>query len=306
MTAGRCTWRWPEGYRPWRYFARRRPSSAFSLYGGCNCCRPGALLPTLRFPRWAALSVGSCEIVFTRSVRKNIGERATALEGRPARTQLIRHAFSAGIRDRLKSPFAQSELVQPATRRSRNYRIFSEKLSWGALPDGFNRVVDERGHRLVVRQDQVAHIDFSLCDNDRAGALADSRYHGRGVLRSIVLPDGDTGLDPRLSPRRLLSNHCHHLVFTWPPRPFRELVLTEELRRRGLRTVEVCAACVSRPAGPFYRGWLITKQLQGAEDLWSAFHSGLIERIGLTAALRAVAGGIRAMHREGSTTPILI
>ena len=58
--------------------------------------------------------------------------------------------------------------------------------------------------------------------------------------------------------------------FTWPPRPFRELVLTEELRRRGLRTVEVYAACVSRPAGPFYRGWLITKQLQGAEDLWSA------------------------------------
>ena len=87
--------------------------------------------------------------------------------------------------------------------------------------------------------------------------------------------------------------------FTWPPRPFRELVLTEELRRRGLRTVEVYAACVNRPAGPFYRGWLITKQLQGAEDLWSAFHSGLIERIGLTAALRAVAGGIRAMHREG-------
>jgi 3-deoxy-D-manno-octulosonic acid kinase len=87
--------------------------------------------------------------------------------------------------------------------------------------------------------------------------------------------------------------------FTWPPRPFRELAVTEELRRRGLRTVEVCAACVSRPAGPFYRGWLITKQLQGAEDLWSAFHSGLIERIGLTAALRAVAGGIRAMHREG-------
>ena len=199
----------------------------------------------------------------------------------------------------MKSPFAQSELVQPATCRSRNYRIFSEKLSWGALPDGFTRVVDKRGHRLVVRQDQVAHIDFSLCDNDRAGALADSRYHGRGVLRSIVLPDGDTALIRAYRHGGLFRTIATTWFFTWPPRPFRELAVTEELRRRGLRTVEVCAACVSRPAGPFYRGWLITKQLQGAEDLWSAFHSGLIERIGLTAALRAVAGGIRAMHREG-------
>ena len=161
----------------------------------------------------------------------------------------------------MKSPFAQSELVQPATRRSRNYRIFSEKLSWGALPDGFNRVVDERGHRLVVRQDQVAHIDFSLCDNDRAGALADSRYHGRGVLRSIVLPDGDTALIRAYRHGGFFRTIATTWFFTWPPRPFRELVLTEELRRRGLRTVEVYAACVSRPAGPFYRGWLITKTI---------------------------------------------
>lgn len=199
----------------------------------------------------------------------------------------------------MKSPFEQSELVQPATRRPRNYGIFSEKLTWGALPDSFNKIVDERGHRLVVRQDQAAHIDFSLCDNDRAGALEDSRYHGRGALRSIVLPDGDTALIRAYRHGGFFRNIATTWFFTWPPRPFRELVVTEELRRRGLRTVEVYAACVNRPVGPFYRGWLITRQLQGAEDLWSGFHSGLVERIGLTAALRAVADGIRAMHREG-------
>ncbi len=199
----------------------------------------------------------------------------------------------------MKSPFEQSELVQPATRRPRNYGIFSEKLTWGALPDGFNKIVDERGHRLVVRQDQAAHIDFSLCGNDRAGASEDSGYHGRGALRSIVLPGGDTVLIRAYRHGGFFRNVATTWFFTWPPRPFRELVLTEELRRRGLRTVEVYAACVSRSAGPFYHGWLITRQLQGAEDLWSGFHSGLIERIGLTAALRAVADGIRTMHREG-------
>src|SRR5439155_9558171 len=166
----------------------------FPLYGGRDRGGPRTFLPALRGARRAALSVGSCELYPPDRSGKNIGERATVVEPRPSRTRLIRHAFSARIRDRLKSPFEQSELVQPATRRPRNYGIFSEKLTWGALPDGFNKIVDERGHRLVVRQDQAAHIDFSLCDNDRAGALEDSRYHGRGALRSIVLPGGDTVL----------------------------------------------------------------------------------------------------------------
>ena len=71
------------------------------------------------------------------------------------------------------------------------------------------------------------------------------------------------------------------------------------MRHRGLRTAEVYAACVSRPLGPFYRGWLVTKRLRGAEDFWSALQSGLIQQIGLETALHAVAESIRTMHRQG-------
>jgi serine/threonine protein kinase len=86
---------------------------------------------------------------------------------------------------------------------------------------------------------------------------------------------------------------------SWPPRPFRELAITEEIRRRGIPTVEVYGACVERICGPFYRGWLVTREVRNAQDLWQAFRSGLIQELGIDRALRAVAGSLRALHREG-------
>jgi tRNA A-37 threonylcarbamoyl transferase component Bud32 len=77
------------------------------------------------------------------------------------------------------------------------------------------------------------------------------------------------------------------------------LCITEELRRRGLPTVEVLAAYVEKICGPFYRGWLVTKQLEPAKDLWNALQSGFGHRVGIDAILQAVAVSIRRMHREG-------
>jgi 3-deoxy-D-manno-octulosonic acid kinase len=84
---------------------------------------------------------------------------------------------------------------------------------------------------------------------------------------------------------------------TWPPRPFRELALTEAARRRGVPTVEVLAAIVESVAGPVYRGWLVTRRLQGARDLWAAAQAEVpdAKRADWEAAARAV----RAMHRCG-------
>jgi serine/threonine protein kinase len=56
---------------------------------------------------------------------------------------------------------------------------------------------------------------------------------------------------------------------------------------------------VSRGGGPFYRGWLVTRELPGAMDLWSALQQGVVQRFGADAAWRAVANTIRSMHGEG-------
>jgi hypothetical protein len=174
--------------------------------------------------------------------------------------------------------------------------MLTENLTWGALPEGFTKITDGRGHRLIVRRDRVADIDCSVCSDH---SPADCGYRGRSALRVLTLPDGETALIRRYEHGGFFRALTGAWFFSWPPRPFRELTITEELRRRGLRTVEVYAACVGPTKGPFYRGWLVTRRLSQAEDLWSALQSGLVERIGLRVALQAVAESVRAMHREG-------
>ena len=70
MTAGRCTWRWREGYRPWRYFARRRPSSAFSLIWRMRLLSAGSSPADPALPTVGGAVRWVMRIVFTRSVRK--------------------------------------------------------------------------------------------------------------------------------------------------------------------------------------------------------------------------------------------
>lgn len=176
--------------------------------------------------------------------------------------------------------------------------MFSENMIWGAIPEGFQKLTDPQGNRLAVRADRQREIMFSTClDIESYGAAAG--LYGRGDMRSVQLADGTTALFRRYRHGGILRSITGMWFFSWPPRPFRELSITEELRRRGVPTVEVYAACVGKIAGPFYRGWLVTRQLEGAHDLWAALHSGFCQSVGIEAVLKAVAAAIRRMHREG-------
>jgi 3-deoxy-D-manno-octulosonic acid kinase len=176
--------------------------------------------------------------------------------------------------------------------------MLTKKMIWGAVPDGFSKIVDAGGDFWVVRQDRSGEIDASVCRDDFAGT-ARREYQGRAALRAIRLRDGEIALVRSYRHGGLLRGLTGGCFFTWPPRPFRELAITEELRRRGLRTVEVYAACVRRLAGPIYRGWLVTRELRDASDLWKALQSDLARRNGIHTILKAAADTVRAMHREG-------
>ena len=176
--------------------------------------------------------------------------------------------------------------------------MFSQNLTWGAPPEGFEKLSDGNGNRMIVRRGREGEIDFSVCSRCDVGAQ-DSGHQGRGALRRLKFSDGETALVRQYRHGGTLRGVTGQWFFTWPPRPFRELSVTEELRRRGVRTLEVYAACVRRGYGPFYRGCLITRELRDAEDLWSALQSGLVERLGWPAALRAVAESVRTMHGQG-------
>jgi hypothetical protein len=176
--------------------------------------------------------------------------------------------------------------------------MLTDKTIWGVIPHGFRKVTDGRGSRLVVREDRAMDIDFSTC-RDVPGGTRDRRHYGRGPLDAIRFRDGDTALVRRYQHGGLFRRITGGCFVAWPPRPFRELAITEELRRRGFRTVEVYAACVERVAGPFYRGCLVTRELRGAKDLWATLQGELAGRGQVTAVLKASAEIVCAMHREG-------
>jgi tRNA A-37 threonylcarbamoyl transferase component Bud32 len=174
--------------------------------------------------------------------------------------------------------------------------MVSGRIVWGAVPDGFKKIT-AGGSRLVVREDCAGEIDASICRDDLYGEVR--RYQGRSVLRAIHLRNGDTALIRSYRHGGLLRAVTGGCFFTWPPRPFRELAITEELRRRGFRTVKVYAAGVDRVCGPIYRGCLVTREMSDAKDLWATLLEDSQSPARLRAILQATAETVRDMHREG-------
>ena len=179
-----------------------------------------------------------------------------------------------------------------------NDKMLTEAWAWGVIPRGFKKITDESGGRLVVRLDQESRINFALCrEQDESGIS--SRFEGRAKLRAVRLENGQVALIREYRHGGVLRGLTGNLFFSWPPRPFRELAITEELRRRGVPTVEVYAACITQVVGPVYRGWLVSRELSGAQDLWMAVRSGFMGEVGSDAVWHAVARSVRMLHRHG-------
>ncbi len=128
-------------------------------------------------------------------------------------------------------------------------------------------------------------------------------YQGRGSPVSLRL--GRVG-------KRMVIRHYHHggalrgmtrdIFFTWPPRPFQELRSSEESRRRGILTPKVLAAGVELLVFPFYRGNIITEEVEGGQDALSLFLA-LKDSDELKPrrekALQVIARAIAKLHKEG-------
>ena len=175
--------------------------------------------------------------------------------------------------------------------------MLTEHSIWGDIPQGFTKVTPHQGCRFVIRNDKIERISARDCLS--GGHRKSVQFEGRERLRALDLGAGDTALIRAYRHGGLLRYLRGGTFCSWPPRPFRELAITEEIRRRGIPTVEVYGACVEQIWGPFYRGWLVTRELTGAQNLWQAFQTRLDQELGIERILRAVAGSLRALHREG-------
>ena len=176
--------------------------------------------------------------------------------------------------------------------------MLSRDWIWGEIPPGFKRVTDEFRRRLVVRLDLEERLPIEMFLGGSDGEAL-SPFQGREPIRSVQLAGGETALIRTYHHGGIFRLFTRRTFFTWPPRPFRELAIIEELRLRGIPTVTVCGACVEPLWGPFYRGWLATRRLDGADDLWTALTGSFIEEAGMENVWRAVANSLRQLHREG-------
>ncbi len=179
-------------------------------------------------------------------------------------------------------------------------------------PDGF-RTLSLDGTVVWVRPETVGWVELAL---ERAGTLhqaaartPDARaMEGRGTTWSIPSPDDEPGWAVRHYRRggRMAALLGDRYLRRGLPRPFQELRTSEEVRARGLPTPRVVAASVY-PAGPFYRGDLVTELVPDALELGEILFDP--ERTGVSAAgdrkeaLRETGRLVRKMAEAGVFHP---
>jgi tRNA A-37 threonylcarbamoyl transferase component Bud32 len=164
------------------------------------------------------------------------------------------------------------------------------------MPAGFISERDQHGRLLIVREELR---DYLAIETVCANTAEVSAYHGRERLRCVWLKDGERALIRSYRHGGMFRAVSGKMFFTRPLRPLRELAITEELRHRGVPTVEPCGACVEPVSWPFYRGWFITRELSGARDLWEAVSGNRLGEFDTAAIFRAAADGVKLLHREG-------
>ncbi len=170
---------------------------------------------------------------------------------------------------------------------------------WGDVPTGFKRFSPNRRQVVLVREGLERSLDPEKFFTQREKEKGASPFHGRGKLRFFDLDNRETALVRTYRHGGMFRHVTGDFFFTWPPRPFRELAITAEVSRRGVPTLEILGAWVERVRGPFYRGWLVTRELEGAHDLWVALQSECYAENNRGPLLRAVARGVRRMHDQG-------
>lgn len=164
------------------------------------------------------------------------------------------------------------------------------------VPAGFERVVPGPGLTMLAAHGvDGAELAARIMTT---GDHAPTRHFGRAGLHAVALADGVYALVRSYRHGGLLRGITRHWFIRRPLRPFAELAVTVAAREQGVAVPEVLAALVAQGHGPWYRGWLVTRELEGAVTLWAALLGGVSGR-GKQVLLRRVGRALRGMHAAG-------
>ena len=175
-------------------------------------------------------------------------------------------------------------------------------------PPGFICIRDSHT-TVVVREDYKAELLLQGLDNpEKLRALcrdSSARYSGRGATPAVPL-EGRPGERMIIKTYRRggLLRFLVRDLYWGDSRPIEELWVGAAALQAGIPTAEVLAAIAFRVAGPFYRGYLITRELSGCKALPSFLSAARDKTSEETfrnkrALLARTAQTVRAMHDRG-------
>jgi len=139
------------------------------------------------------------------------------------------------------------------------------------VPQGYSLIKDGPATLVVKKEYEEALLKLGISRPElllKKHYSADSQSKGRGVVPSIPVKEiPDTKIMLRRYLRGGLVRFINNDLFLGNKRPFSELHIGAEARFRGIPTAETLAAVSIKATGPFFRGYLITKELTACVDL---------------------------------------
>ncbi len=141
-------------------------------------------------------------------------------------------------------------------------------MPFAEVPEGFTRITEGR-REILAREDFLPYLrEKGLLDPGRLfrelEGMRKGKLKGRGEL---LLLEGGMSLVVRKYQHGGLLRAFSKDLFVFGSRPFEELLITEWLREKGIRTLEVVAAIKEKIAPFLYRGYIVTRFLPRAKDM---------------------------------------
>jgi len=151
------------------------------------------------------------------------------------------------------------------------------------VPPGY-RLIEGKGMRAIVKDEYLPLLEQRefLSPGKIFKDLPPSPLKGRD---SLLLVEGDAIVVRRNLHGGLIGRFLGDL-FLDSTRPHRELFITWRLRTAGINTLDPIAS-ITEKAGPFWRGYFITRYLNRAQDLVSFLEGDGPHRERLSIARRA-------------------
>lgn len=167
------------------------------------------------------------------------------------------------------------------------------------LPPGFRLEHEPPSRWWILRNGSTVRADSEIWDAwSRGDGIARLAVRG-GRAPAWLIPLGEGGGVLRHYRRGGMLGSVRGDRFWGPDRFLAELRASEAIRAVGVPSPEILGLYLRRTAGPYFRGWVISKHVPGGSNLRDWVHQRLPDLRERARILRLSAESIASLHAAG-------